>query len=93
MYLVLNNKFFSSYSKLLFYGQVSLRIIAELLKHTPMFLKPLRKARLWCEKYLPCQGNASNGVYLQLELSRALVLVGIHLSVFDRTSLGSLEVL
>jgi len=43
-------------------GQMSLRIIAELLKNMPVLLTRLRKPRLWWEQYLPKQGYDTDSV-------------------------------
>jgi len=48
---------------------VILTKLAELLKNVLVLLKRLFKPQQWWEQYLPCQGNATNGVQFHLHLS------------------------
>jgi len=47
------NNSFSKYNQLVFAGQMSLKIIAELLKNTPSLLKRFPKPRLEWKQCLP----------------------------------------
>jgi len=64
----------SKYNALAFSGQINLKIIAELLKKVPVFLKRLCKPRLLQEQYLPNYVCDTNGVRFSFILKSRLKL-------------------